>query len=245
MSGHSHWSGIKHRKGVNDAKRAKIFTKYAKIVSIAARDGSDPSTNFRLRLAIDKARSVNMPNDNIERAIKAASRDIAGTRAAEEVVYEAYFPLQQANGQEQVALMIEATTDNKNRTVGEIKALLAKSGGKFVPSGSVSFLFTYAGIIVFSKEKYSLDDLETETVESGADDFRIADDVFLVITRPENLQAVRAFFEAKNFIPERAELGYLPTQTIALSGKDIARYENLTDALEDNPDVQMVWNNVQ
>ena len=244
MSGHSHWAGIKHRKGIIDAKRAKIFTKYAKLLSIAARGGADPSTNFKLRLAIDAARSVNMPKENIERAIKAGAGEKRGA-AAEEVVYEAYLPVRQVDGSGQVAFIIEAATDNKNRTVGEIKTVFSKNGGKVVPSGSVSFLFTYAGIIAFAIGQYPVDALEEMAIESGADDFRVEDDLFLVITKPEKLQSVRTFFETKNILPESAELGYLPTQTISLSGEDLARYENITGLLEDNADIQTVWDNIQ
>ena len=243
MSGHSHWAGIKHRKGINDAKRAKIFTKYAKLLSIAARGGTDPSTNFKLRLAIDAARSVNMPKENIERAIKAGAGEKRGA-AAEEAVYEAYLPIRQMDGSGQVAFIIEAATDNKNRTVGEIKTIFSKNGGKVVPSGSVSFLFTYAGIIAFAIGQYPVDALEEMAIESGADDFRVEDDLFLVITKPEKLQSVRTFFETKNILPESAELGYIPTQTISLSGEDLMRYENITGLLEDNIDIQTVWNNV-
>ncbi|HLB51007.1 MAG TPA: YebC/PmpR family DNA-binding transcriptional regulator, partial [Patescibacteria group bacterium] len=144
----------------------------------------------------------------------------------------------------QVAFIIEAATDNKNRTVGEIKTVFSKNGGKVVPSGSVSFLFTYAGIIAFAIERYSVDALEEMAIESGADDFRVEDDLFLVITKPEKLQSVRTFFETKNILPESAELGYIPTQTISLSGEDLMRYENITGLLEDNIDIQTVWNNV-
>ena len=150
--------------------------------------------NFRLRLAVDNARSVNMPKENIERAIKAGSGENKDGAIIEEVLYEAYGP-------GQVALLIQGLTDNKNRTVSDIKTLLTKNGGKFVPSGSVAFMFRHSGIIVFSLEKYSADTLELEVLESGADDFRLEEEVFLVITSPEHLQAVRAYFEAKDLIP--------------------------------------------
>lgn len=238
MSGHSHWATTHRAKGVNDAKRAAIFTKQARLITIAARDGADPSMNFKLRLAIDKARSVNMPKDNIDRAIKAGTGEGKDLTSIEEVLYEGYGP-------SQVALLIQGLTDNKNRTVGDVKTILSKNGGKFVPSGSVSFLFQHAGIIVFSLEKYSAETLELEAIESGADDFRVEDEVFLIITKVEDLQVVRSYFETKNIIPESAELGYLPTQTVTLSETDLEKYTKLKELLEDHMDIEAVWDNLQ
>ncbi len=237
MSGHSHWAGIKHNKGVNDAKRAAIFTKQGRLITIAARDGADPTMNFRLRLAIDTARSLNMPKENIERAIKAGSGEQKDGGIIESVLYEAYGP-------NQVALLIEGLTDNKNRSVGDVKTILTKNGGKFVPSGSVSFLFDHVGIIVFSLETYSAEKLELATLDSGADDFRLEEEVFLVITRAETLQAVRTYFTDHQFEPESAELGYLPTQSVSLSPADLEKYEKLKELLEDHQDVQTVWDNL-
>ncbi|TXH08105.1 MAG: YebC/PmpR family DNA-binding transcriptional regulator [Candidatus Moraniibacteriota bacterium] len=238
MSGHSHWATTHRAKGVNDAKRAAIFTKFGRLVTIAARDGGgDPDMNFKLRLAIDRARSVNMPKDRIEHAIKVGTGELKDAAAVEEVLYEAYGP-------GQVALLIEGMTDNKNRAVGEVKTILTKNGGKFVPSGSVSFMFKRAGIIVFPADRYSAEALETEAIESGADDFKAEGDVLLIITKPEDLQAVRAHFEGKQMTPESAELGYLPTQTVSLQGDDLAKFEKLKELLEDNQDVQIVWDNL-
>lgn len=238
MSGHSHWATTHRQKGLNDAKRAGIFTKIGRLITIAAKGGGNPDMNFRLRLAIDQARAVNMPKDRIDRAIKTGTGELKEGALVEEVLYEAYGP-------GQVALLIEGLTDNKNRAVGEVKTILTKNGGKFVPSGSVSFLFQRAGIIVFSLEKYEAERLETETIESGADDFKTEENIFLVITRPENLQTVQAYFTEKNLIPESAELGYVPTQTATLSEKDLASFEKLKELLEDNADVQTVWDNLQ
>ena len=236
MSGHSHWATTHRQKGVNDAKRAAVFTKYGRLITIAAREGTDPTMNFRLRLAVDNARSVNMPKENIERAIKAGSGENKDGAIIEEVLYEAYGP-------GQVALLIQGLTDNKNRTVSDIKTLLTKNGGKFVPSGSVAFMFRHSGIIVFSLEKYSADTLELAVLESGADDFRLEEEVFLVITSPEHLQAVRAYFEAKDLIPESAELGYLPSQTAELSEDESEKYGKLKELIEDHMDIQTVWDN--
>ncbi len=237
MSGHSHWAGIKHHKGLNDAKRAAVFTKYGRLISIAAREGGDPAMNFKLRLAIDRARGVNMPKDNIERAIKTGTGELKDGAVIEEVLYEGYGP-------GQVALLIEGMTDNKNRTVGDIKTILTKNGGKFVPSGAVSFLFRRVGIIVFPAEQFSADQIEAEAIESGADDFRAENDVLLVLTKSEDLQKVRAYFETKNLIPKSAELGYLPTQTITLSADNLEKFEKLKEFLEDHPDIQTLWDNI-
>lgn len=238
MSGHSHWATTHRQKGLNDAKRGAVFTKIGRIITIAARGGSDPDMNFKLRLAIDQARAVNMPKDRIDRAIKTGTGELKEGALVEEVLYEAYGP-------GQVALLIEGLTDNKNRAVGEVKTILTKNGGKFVPSGSVAFMFRRAGLIAFSLEKFPADRLEAETLESGADDFKTEEGAFLVITRPENLQAVQAYFTEKNLTPDSAELGYVPTQTATLSAADIERFEKLKELLEDNADVQTVWDNLQ
>lgn len=238
MSGHSHWATHKHHKGIMDAKRGAVFTKFGRLISIAAREGGDPDMNYKLRLAIDNARGVNMPKENIERAIKIGTGENKDSAVIEEVLYEAYGP-------NQVAMLIEGLTDNKNRAVSEVKTLLTKNGGKFVPSGSISFLFKRCGVIVFSLEKYSADTLEMETIESGAEDFKVEEEVFVVITKVEDLQAVKTFFETKNFIPESASLGYLPTQTVSLSDGDLEKYLKLKELLEDNADVQTVWDNLE
>ncbi len=238
MSGHSHWATHKHHKGIMDAKRGAIFTKFGRLISIAAREGGDPDMNYKLRLAIDNARGVNMPKENIERAIKIGTGENKDSAIIEEVLYEAYGP-------NQVALLIEGLTDNKNRAVSEVKTLLTKNGGKFVPSGSISFMFKRCGFIIFSLEKYPADALEIETIESGADDFKVEEEVFVVITKVEDLQTVKTYFEEKKFIPESASLGYLPTQTISLSDEDLEKYLKLKEVLEDNADVSTVWDNLQ
>lgn len=237
MSGHSHWAGIRHKKGINDAKRGAVFTKHGRLITIAAREGTDPSMNFKLRLAIDTARSMNMPKENIDRAIKAGSGEQKNGAIIEPVLYEAYGP-------NQIAILIEGLTDNKNRSVGDVKTILTKNGGKFVPSGSVSFLFDHVGIIVFSLEKYGAERLELATLDSGADDFRLEDEVFLVITHIEKLQAVRAYFTDQQLEPESAELGYLPNQSVSLSADDLEKYLRLKELLEDHQDVQTVWDNL-
>jgi len=240
MSGHSHWATHKHQKGINDAKRGIIFTKYGRLITIAAREGGsgNPTMNFKLRLAIDQAKSVNMPKENIDRAVKVGTGEAKDGVQIDEILYEGYGP-------GQVALIIETATDNRNRTVSEIKSLLTKGGGKFVASGAVSFMFRHTGLISFSREKYtSLEALEAETLESGADDFFTTDEVFVVVTAVEMLQSVEEYFRNKGFLCESAELGYVPTQTVSPSRDELASLEKLLETLEDHQDVQKIWNNL-
>ncbi|MFZ2299793.1 MAG: YebC/PmpR family DNA-binding transcriptional regulator [Candidatus Moraniibacteriota bacterium] len=246
MSGHSHWAGIKHHKGINDAKRAAMFTKYGRNIIVAAsRGGGNPDTNFALRLAIDQARTVNMPKDNIERAIRRGTGELKEGAHIEECMYEAYLPVRQAGGPGNVALLIETATDNKNRTVSEIKSILTKGGGKFVPTGSVHFMFRRVGLVTFDLAQYPKEGLENETIESGADDFFIHGDAFVVVTPIERLQSVKQFFESKSLTPDDAKLGYLPTQTVSLMPQESGALEKLLETLDGHPDVQRVWDNRQ
>ncbi len=237
MSGHSHWAGIKHHKGLNDAKRAAVFTKYGRNIIIAAESGGgNPDTNYSLKIAIDAARTVNMPKENIDRAIKRGTGELKDGNQIVELMYEAYGP-------GQVALLIETATDNKNRTVSEVKTILTKNNGKFVPSGAVSFMFRRVGLITFLLEKYSAETLEMETLESGADDFFVTDEVFVAITAIDKLQSVEEYFRSKNLLCETASLGYFPTQTATPEEKDIPSLEKLIELLDEHPDVQRVWSN--
>lgn len=237
MSGHSHWATTHRAKGVNDAKRAAIFTKYGRnIIVAAAAGGSNPDSNYMLKIAIDAARSVNMPKDNIERAIKRGTGELKDAAKIEEFTYEAYGP-------GQIALIIEAATDNKNRTVSEVKSILTKGGGKFVPTGAVSFMFRRVGLITFLLEKYSAEALENEVLDSGADDFFVTDESFIVVTAIDQLQSVQEYFKGKNLLSENAELGYLPTQTATLPENDQVAFDKLMETLDDHPDVQRVWDN--
>ncbi len=237
MSGHSHWATTHRAKGVNDAKRAAIFTKYGRNIIIAAEyGGGNPEANYALKIAIDAARSVNMPKENIERAIKRGTGELKDAARIEEFTYEAYGP-------GQVALLIEAATDNKNRTVSEVKSILTKGGGKFVPTGAVSFMFRRVGLITFSLEKNSAETLETEVLDSGADDFFVAEESFIVITAIEKLQVVEEYFRGKSLVCESASLGYLPSQTSALDEKNQGAFEKLMETLDDHPDIQRVWDN--
>lgn len=237
MSGHSHWATTHRQKGVNDAKRAAVFTKYGRnIIIAAAAGGGNPDSNYSLKIAIDAAKTVNMPKDNIDRAIKRGTGELKDGTTIEELTYEAYGP-------GQVALLIETATDNKNRTVSEVKSILTKGNGKFVPTGAVSFMFRRVGLVTFLLEKYSAETLETETLESGADDFFTTPEVFVVITAIDKLQSVEEYFRGKNLVCESAELGYVPTQTATPAENDLPALEKLLETLDDHPDVQRVWDN--
>lgn len=237
MSGHSHWATTHRAKGLNDAKRAAVFTKYGRnIIVAAAAGGGNPDTNYALKIAIDAAKTVNMPKDNIDRAIKRGTGELKDAAKIEELTYEAYGP-------GQVALIIETATDNKNRTVSEVKSILTKGNGKFVPTGAVSFMFRRVGLVTFLLEKYPSETLENETLESGADDFFVTPEVFVVITAIDKLQSVEEYFRSKNIVCESAELGYVPSQTATPADSDIPALEKLLETLDDHPDVQRVWDN--
>ena len=239
MSGHSHWAGIKHRKGINDAKRANIFTKAGRIVTIAAREGGgNLDTNFKLKLAIDQARSVNMPNVNIERAIKRGTGELKDATEISEVMYEAYGP-------GQVAMLIKTATDNKNRTLGEIKNILTKAGGKMVPAGSVSFLFKQVGNINIpvkgGEDPYAL---ELKAIEAGAEDTIYSDNTLTIYTKPEELQKVREHLEGHKIIIEDARLVFAPIQKNKLEEDNKLDYEKLLETLDNQDDVQEIYDNL-
>jgi len=246
MSGHSHWAGIKHRKGINDAKRAKIFTKHGKLITIAARDGGGKAeTNFQLRLAIDRARLDNMPKDNIERAIKRGTGELKDGAEIKEVMYEAYLPVRQAGGPGQVAMLIKTATDNTNRSLGEIRTLLTKNGGKWVPEGSVGFLFKKVGQISLALEDEStLEEWEMQAIEAGAEDTDYSENILTLYTLPENLQRVRENLEKAGAKIQAAELSYVPLQKTNLDEKDQTAYEKLLEVLDDNDDVQEIYDNL-
>jgi len=239
MSGHSHWAGIKHRKGINDKKRGKIFTKFGKIITIAARDGGGgkPEINFKLKLAIDQARYVNMPKENIERAIKRGTGELKG-EVIEEVVYEAYGP-------GQVAMLIKTATDKKNRTVGELKLILDDAGGKLVPAGSVGFLFRHMGIIsVAVAEGADPYELEMKAIEAGAEDTAYTDSTLTVYTKAEELQKVKEALDAVGLVIQDAGLGFVPLQKHSITEDEKLDYEKLLEALDDQDDVQEVFDNL-
>lgn len=240
MSGHSHWAGIKQRKGVNDAKRANIFTKYGRIVTIAAREGGgDPVTNFKLRIAIDQARSMNMPKENIERAIKRGTGELKDGAVIEENLYEGYGP-------GNIALLIKTATDNRNRTVSEIKTLLTKSGGKMVASGSVAFMFRQVGEIVIALSDTTHESLEMLAIDAGADDILFFDDenICVLYTKIEDLQSVKEYCEKQGVQIQNAGLTYIATQKATLSEEHKDAFEQLREKLEDHDDVSVVYDNL-
>ncbi len=236
MSGHSKWSTIKRKKAAVDAKRGKIFTKLIKEITIATREGgSDPNGNPRLRLAIDNAKSANMPMDNIERAIKKASGELEGVSYSE-LNYEGYGP----SG---VALFIECVTDNKNRTVAEVRHLLSKYGGSLGETGSVAWMFDRKGVIAFPAQGKTEDDIFEIIIETGADDLVLEDDYFEVTTSIENFEATRKALVEAGLAIENASLQWIAKNTVEISGEAAEKLEKLIDALEDNDDVQNVFTN--
>lgn len=238
MSGHSHWATTHRQKGLNDAKRGAIFTKVGRLITIAAKHGGDPGMNFKLRLAVETARSVNMPKDRIERAIKVGTGESKDGAEIEELVYEAYGP-------GQVALLIGVATDNRNRSLGEIRTLLTKNGGKMVAEGAVAYMFQPIGEITAPLQGKSADEAELTAIEAGADDVVLDEDVLTVYTKPEDLQSVKEGLEKAGFAIESASLSYRPTQTTDLSDEDKEKYEHLYELLDDHQDVQTVWDNLQ
>lgn len=234
MAGHSKWANIQHRKGRQDAKRGKIFTRLIKEITVAARlGGGDPAANPRLRLAIDKAYDNNMPKDNVERAIKRGSGELEGVNY-EELRYEGY-------GIGGAAVMVDCMTDNKTRTVADVRHAFAKHGGNLGTDGSVAFLFKHCGQMVFApgtdEEK-----LMEAAIEAGAEDVVTNDDGSIeVITAPNDFSAVKNALEKAGFKPELAEVTMKPTVENVLSGDDAARMQRLLDALEAIDDVQEVY----
>lgn len=239
MSGHNKWSGIKQRKGAQDAKRANAFTKISRLISIAARQGGgNPDTNFQLRLTIDQARAVNMPKDNIERAIKKGTGELKDGNDIEEMMYEAYGP-------GNVAMLIKCATDNRNRSVSEVKTILTKNGGKMVPEGSVAFMFKQVGNVeVMVAEGADPYEMEMAAIEAGAEDTLYASNTLSVYTKIEDLQAVKENLEKAGLNVEGAGLVYLPTQKTEISADDKLDYEKLLELLDDNDDVQEIYDNL-
>jgi YebC/PmpR family DNA-binding regulatory protein len=238
MSGHSKWATIKRKKGANDAQRGKIFTKFAREIQLAARDGADPNFNFRLRLIVDKAKAQNMPKDNIDRAIKRGAGIGEDGVQLEEVNYEGYGP----HG---VAIYIQTVTDNKNRTVSEIRRSLTRGGGSMGESGSVGWLFENKGVITIPMEKLDQDRIFELALESGAEDVQFGDEVAEIYTNPEDLQAVRQAFQDAKVPLDNAELTMLPKTYVTLSPADTLQVMNLVENLEDLDDIAKVYSNLE
>jgi YebC/PmpR family DNA-binding regulatory protein len=233
MSGHSKWHSIKHKKGALDAKRGKLFTKFIKEITVAARSGGgDPDGNARLRKAIADAKAGNMPNDTIERAIRRGTGEEEGVHY-DEITYEGYGP----GG---VALMVQAMTDNRNRTVAEIRHLFSKNGGNLGESGSVGWIFEKKGYIVVEKAAKPEEELFDLAIEAGADDLRDDEDNFEIITSPENFDGVLSAVKSAGIEPQVAEVEMIPQNYIKLEGADARQMLKLMEALEDHDDVQKV-----
>jgi YebC/PmpR family DNA-binding regulatory protein len=239
MAGHSKWAKVKHFKGAIDAKRGKIFSKLSKEISIAAKiGGADPNMNPRLRMVLLKCRAANMPNDNIDRAIK---KGIGGGETAnfDDLTYEIYAP----HG---VAVLVEISTDNRNRTASEIRSIVTKGGGSIATQGSVTRLFQRKGQIIVSREAANEDQLMELALEAGAEDFKSDEQGFEVITDPGHFEAVHKQIEAKGIKPEAATITELPTVTVPLSGEPaVSAVNKLLEAIEDHDDVKEVYSNAE
>jgi DNA-binding regulatory protein, YebC/PmpR family len=233
MSGHSKWHTIKHKKGALDAKRGKMFTKLIKEITVAARTGGgDAAANARLRKAVSDAKAANMPNDTIDRAIKRGTGELEGV-SYDEITYEGYGP----GG---VAIMIDSMTDNRNRTVAEIRHIFSKNGGNMGASGSVSYLFDKKGYIVVEKAAKSEDELFEIVTDAGAEDLRDDEDNFEIITAPENFDAVLNAVKGAGIEPQLAEVEMIPQNYIKLAGNEAKQMLKLMESLEDHDDVQKV-----
>jgi YebC/PmpR family DNA-binding regulatory protein len=238
VSGHSKWSSIKHKKGAADAKRGQLFSKLSRAIIVAAKEGGpDPDGNLALQNAIEKARSYSMPKDNIERAISKGSGADADGSTYETVVYEGYGP-------EGVAVLVEALTDNRNRTASEVRHAFTKHGGNLGTTGAVAWQFERRGVVVVAAEGADEDELVLAAAEAGADDVALDGSSFVVTGAPESLTPVREALETAGFAVESVELAMVPKSTVAVSDESTARrIVNLVEGLEDTEDVQDVYAN--
>ncbi len=238
MSGHSKWHSIKHKKAKIDAQRGRIFTKLIKEITVAARlGGGDPEANPRLRVAIAQAKAANMPAKNIDNAIKKGTGELPGV-VYEDVTYEGYGP----GG---VALFVEAVTDNKNRTVAEMRHLFNKYGGNLGENGSVAWIFERKGLIRVPKDQYTEDDLMEIALECGAEDMQVGEEFYEIYTGFEDFHKVRNAFEEKNIAMESAELTRIPQNTVKVEGKTAEQLLKLLEVLDDHDDVQNVYANFE
>ncbi|MBQ7740039.1 MAG: YebC/PmpR family DNA-binding transcriptional regulator [Eubacterium sp.] len=238
MSGHSKWSTIKRKKGANDQARAKVFTKIGRELAVAVKNGGpDPNNNAKLRDVIAKAKQNNVPNDNIERMLKKAAGDTDSANF-EEIVYEGYGP----SG---VAVVVEALTDNRNRTAGEVRHYFDKSGGNMGNPGSVTFMFSKQGVIIIEKEDVDEDTLMEDALEAGASDFLTdEEEIFEIRTEPNDLGAVRDELEGKGYVIVSSETAYIPSTYTRLENEDdMKRMSRMIDSFEENEDVQNIYHN--
>jgi YebC/PmpR family DNA-binding regulatory protein len=238
LSGHSKWSTIKHKKGAADAKRGQLFSKLSRAIMVAAKEGgADPATNLTLQNAIEKARSYSMPKDNIERAIAKGAGEGADASSFETVVYEGYGP-------EGVAVLIEALTDNRNRTASEVRHLFSKHGGNLGATGAVAWQFERRGVVIVAADGVDEDELVLAAAEAGADDVERDGSIYQVSCAPDELSDVREAIASAGFAIESAELSMIPKTTVAIGDESVAkRIVKLVEGLEDSDDVQDVYAN--
>ena len=240
MSGHSKWANIRVRKGAQDARRGKIYTKYARLIEIASREGGgDPATNVRLRALIDAAKGESVPNANIERAIRKGTGELKGAAKMEEMTYEAYGP----GGS---ALIIECLSDNRNRTLGNVKTILGRNGGRFAESGSVMWMFERKGVVSGKRLAVSgkpLDEIELELIDFGAEDFAAEGDEIRVITAMADWPKVRDYLKQNGFEVQSAGLQYVAKQEAPVDGAAMGKVHSLIEALEEDEDVSEVHTN--
>ncbi len=236
MAGHSHWASIKHKKGATDAKKGKAFSKIARMITVAARKGGDPDMNAKLQLAIDKARAVNMPKDNVERAIQKGT----GAGGAEAELYECTY---EGYGPQGSAIMVEILTDNKNRTPPEIRKIFGRFGGNMGESGSVSWMFEKKGLIIVNGAGLNEDEFMMLILDAGAEDMQKDGDVFQVVCPQKELAAVKKAIEGKGIKVESADLSWIPKTTVDLDETAGRKALGLMEALEDHDDVQNVYSN--
>jgi YebC/PmpR family DNA-binding regulatory protein len=236
MAGHSKWKQIKHKKAAADSKRSGVWAKSIREITVAAKaGGGDPGGNPRLRTAIDAARAVNMPNDNIERAIKKGTGELAG-ESYEEITYEGYGP----GG---AAILIEATTDNPNRTVAEVRHAFSRHGGNLGATNSVAWMFDRKGQVYLDASQYPEDQALEAALEAGAEDFAREGDQYLVTTQPMEFHSVQDALKAKRYVLQSAELAMVPRSTVKVEGADAGKLLKLMEALEDLDDVSKVFSN--
>lgn len=236
MSGHSKWAKIKHQKADTDVRKGKTFSKLAKVISVAAREGGsgDPNTNAKLRIAIEKARALNMPSDNVERAVKRGTGEDKSAAQIEEILFEAYGP----GG---VPLLIKAVTDNRNRTLAEIRHILVEHGGKLGESGSVRWMFELKGVVCLPKETPRTDEWELATIDAGADDIRLTEGALELVTAPEKLESLKRTVRAQGNTIDEANLEWIAKNPVQPDPATADQLEKLFAALDENDDVADVY----
>jgi len=236
MSGHNKWASIKHKKMATDAKRGKMFTKIIREIMMAAKiGGGNPENNPHLRIAIERARGINMPNDNIQRAIKKGTGE-DGTVSLESVGYEGYGP----GG---IAVLVETLTDNKRRTAAEIRSIFSRHNGNLGESGCVSWMFERKGVIDVKKENVNEEQLFSLVLDAGADDLQLDNDVFEIVCPPDKVETIKKILEQNNIAIESASVNLIPKNTVRVEGKDAEQLLKLLDELEEHEDVQNVHSN--